>query len=56
MKQILEENTSFNVLDISSINEILGVFKISDSNNLMDRQMKISKIKQKLLDVIIDEK
>lgn len=55
LKEILDESHAFEGLDGNSVGEILQVFKIGDSG-ATDRAGKIAKIKQKLLDVIVDEK
>lgn len=55
LREIIEQHPGFGAVEGSAINEILQVFKIAD-NGLMDRQAKVVKIKQKLLDVIVDEK
>lgn len=53
LKTILDESDLFQSLDNNMITEILLVFKVTDPG-FQDRANRINKIKQKLLDIIVD--
>lgn len=53
LKQILDQNRMLKSIDNMTLNQLTQVFKISE-NAMMDRAIKLNKIKQKLIDIIID--
>ena len=53
LKQILDQNMMVNSMDNMVLNELTQVFKIPE-NAMMDRVIRLNKIKQKLIDIIVD--